>query len=406
MTATRMGLFGRLATLTVLAAGWSTAAYLLWASSIVPDGLELPDVDPHAYLPDRILARVNSFERFLRWNFALSTAALFGALAFYARRGERFMRESAAGRIGTGMLLGMLGFAIVWITQLPFSIASFWWARRYGLAEGDYFSYVFGDWLVLGFTFLSLCLALLIVMGLAGWIGRWWWVLGGPVFVGIAALFLFVYPYLSDLDRPRDRALVAQGRAIAAKTGVDDVPLRIEKVSDQTKLVNAWAAGFGPSRRVVLWDTLLDGRFSDEEVGVVIAHEYGHHARAHLSKGLAWYALFAIPGAFLIELLTRRKGGMRNPAAVPLSLLVLVALQFVALPVDNVISRRMEAEADWTALETTRRPKAAERLFAGFTRTSLSDPDPPTWSYVLLDSHPTIEQRIAMAEAWAARRGR
>jgi STE24 endopeptidase len=403
MTATRTRTLAGGATLLVLGAGWSVAGFFLWDSSTVPDDLRLPDLQPATYFPDQLLDRAERFDRFLRWNWVLSTVTVLVTLAVYAVRGDRFTRESAAGRIGTGMLLGMLGFAIVWLVEIPFSVASLWWFRRYGLAEEGYLEFIFGDWLLLGGQFLFLCLALVIVMGLAGVMGQHWWILGGPSFVGILALFLFVYPYLSNLDRPKDRQLVAQARAIAKKQGIDDVPLRIEDLPDDTKFVNAWAAGLGPSRRVVLWDTFLDGRFSRNEIGVVIAHEYGHHSRTHLPKGIAWYALFAIPGAFLIERLTRRRGGMRNPAAVPLSLFVLVALQLVAAPVDNLISRRMEAEADWAALQTTRRPVAARGLFQGFTRTSLSDPDPPTWSYLVRATHPTILQRIAMVEAWKRR---
>jgi Zn-dependent protease with chaperone function len=63
----------------------------------------------------------------------------------------------------------------------------------------------------------------------------------------------------------------------------------------------------------------------------------------------------------------------------------------------------MEEEADWVALETTRDPEAAKGLFAGFTIDSLNDPDPPTWSYLLFDSHPSVEKRIALAEAWRRR---
>jgi STE24 endopeptidase len=171
--------------------------------------------------------------------------------------------------------------------------------------------------------------------------------------------------------------------------------------------VNAYAFGLGPSRRVVLWDTLLDGRFSKGEVRAVIAHEYGHQSRDHLLKGLAWYALFALPGAYLIERLTRRKGGMRSPAAVPLSLLVLVSLQIASTPLDNLVSRHMEAEADWMSLQTTRDPASSERLFEHFTETDLAEPDPSTWSYLLLETHPTTMQRIAMVEAWKAQtRGR
>jgi Zn-dependent protease with chaperone function len=64
----------------------------------------------------------------------------------------------------------------------------------------------------------------------------------------------------------------------------------------------------------------------------------------------------------------------------------------------------VEAEADWVALETTRDPAGARALFRNFSRVSRSEPDPPGWAYVLFDSHPTIERRIAMADAWEARR--
>ena len=182
--------------------------------------------------------------------------------------------------------------------------------------------------------------------------------------------------------------------------------MRVEDVSGQTSAANAMAMGIGPSRRIVLWDTLLDGRFGDRQVRFVIAHEYGHQARKHIPKFIVWYALFAFPGAYLIARLTRRRGGMADPAAVPFSLLVLVVLQLAALPLQNVISRRIETEADWMALRTTHDPVADRRLMQSFTRTSLVQPDPPSWSYLLLDNHPTIMQRIALANAWEARTGR
>lgn len=386
---------------------WAAAAYFLWASSIVPDDLKLPRLDAHRYFSDRTLDRTGDFERFERWNFVASQVAVIGAFIYFAIRGERYIRESAAGRIGTGMLLGMLGFAIAWLVQVPFEIADFWWQRHYGLTEGNFVAFLFSDWLLLAGQFLFLCLALLIVMGLAGLMGRAWWIVGGPAFVGLAALFVFAAPYMTTgLKRLDDPQLAAQAKAIARKEGVANIPIRVQKVSDQTDAVNAYAFGLGPSRRVVLWDTLLDGRYTDGEVLVVVAHEYGHQSRDHLPKGLAWYALFAIPGAFLIERLTRRKGGMRSQTAIPLSLLVLVVLQVASTPFDNAISRHIEAEADWRALQTVRDPKSAEKLFEHFTRTDLAHPSPPTWSYLLLETHPTTLQRIAMVEAWKARQAR
>ena len=132
--------------------------------------------------------------------------------------------------------------------------------------------------------------------------------------------------------------------------------MRVEDVTDFTSAPNAYAVGFGPSKRIVFWNTLLDGSFTDDEVKTVLAHELGHHSSGHLIEGIEWYALFALPGAWLIAVATRRRGGMGNPAAVPLSLLVIVVLNLLSLPVYNLISRHMEAEADWKALETHARP--------------------------------------------------
>ena len=135
----------------------------------------------------------------------------------------------------------------------------------------------------------------------------------------------------------------------------------------------------------------------------MIAHELGHAKRNHILKSIAWYALFAFPGAYIISRVARRRGGMGEPAAVPLALLTLVVLELLALPLQNAITRHMEAEADWLALQTTRDPKDARVAVREFVPTTLSDPAPPTWEYLLGENHPTIDQRIAMVRAWKAR---
>jgi STE24 endopeptidase len=184
---------------------------------------------------------------------------------------------------------------------------------------------------------------------------------------------------------------------------VEDVEVRVEDVDRYTSAANAYATGLGPSRKVFLWNTLLDGRFREDEVLAVTAHEFGHQSQHHLWKAIAWYALFAVPGAWAIARIARRRGGMQRPEAVPLALLVLAVLTLAAQPLENVISRHMEAEADWQALETTRDPDAMARLFERFSQTSLGDPTPPDWAYVMLDTHPPLLDRIEMAEAWKAR---
>jgi len=73
------------------------------------------------------------------------------------------------------------------------------------------------------------------------------------------------------------------------------------------------------------------------------------------------------------------------------------------LPAVNVVSRRYEAEAAWSALKAAKDPDAQRTLLEKFSQTSVEQPDPPGWAYLFFDNHPTLMQRIAMAEAWKKR---
>jgi STE24 endopeptidase len=388
-----------------VAVGWAVAAWFL-LGSVVPGDLAPPHVDADAVFGEELVAEAERYERFLLADWVLSQIAVFAALALYARYGVRYARESAAGPIGTGMLLGMLGLAITWLTRLPFAIAAVWWERRHDVSEVGYLEAVFDGWLGLGGTFVAISVALLVVMALARWLGDWWWIPGAAVFALIAGVLVLSGPVLvaTDLEQPDDAELVGAYERFQRAQGVDDIPLRVEEVSGDTSQANAYAFGLGPTSTIVLWDTLLDGRFSDREVNVVLAHELGHHSSNHLPEAVAWFGLFALPGGLLIMLATRRGGGMGVAASVPLALLVAALFQLAVAPAQNLVSRHSEAEADWKALQTTRDADAARGLFREFAETSLGDPSPPTWAYLLLQTHPTLAQRVGMADAWEERR--
>jgi STE24 endopeptidase len=388
-----------------LAAGWAVAAWLLWRSSVVPSSLRLPHLDEHAYFSSAQLKQTEAFGRFTLVDWILMTLAELAVLTIYARKGVRFARESAAGRLGTGMLLGMIGFALVWAAQLPFDVAALWWERRHHLTHVGYFEHVFGNWLGLGGQFVFLCVALGVVMRLARALPRLWWAAAAPFFIGLALLFSFVTPWLLPTHRLNSPVLRAATVRLERVEHVRRIPVVVQDVHDVTSLPNAEATGLGPSRRVVLWDTIVK-EFTPREVTVVIAHELGHLAHNHIWKDVGWYALFSFPGTFLIAWATRRRGGMARPAAVPFSLLVLVVLNLLAQPVQNAVSRHMEAEADWSSLQATRDPVGATALFRRFVPTTLAAPNASTFEYVMLENHPTIMQRLAMVQAWRARNGR
>jgi STE24 endopeptidase len=391
----------RVAALVVLAVVWAVAAWLLWRTK-VPSSLHLPHLDAGDYFSRGEIDEARSFNRVSRIFWLCGVVVEIAVFVAYAQRGARFARESAAGPVGTGMLLGMLGFALLWVAELPFDVLGLWWERRHGLVRSSYQEAIFGGWLALGGEFVFLCMALAIVMGLARLLGDRWWILAAPAFVGLATLFAFVMPYLVPTHRLDDPALRADVQRLEEREDVDSVRVVVQDVSSDTSLPNAEAMGIGASRRIVLWDTLVDG-FPQREVRVVIAHELAHISRDHVLKSIGWYTLFAFPGAFLIARFARRRGGMTRPEAVPFSLLALVVLGLAASPLQNAIVRHMEEEADWLALQATRDPEAASGLFGRFVPSTLSEPSPPTWDYLLLENHPTIMQRVAMAEAWRTR---
>ena len=386
--------------LALAALAWLLAAHALWQSS-VPAGLRLPHVAAGSLFDAHYLASSRSYELLLDIVGVLAELAVLAVLWIYARRGAVLMRESAAGPLGTGMLLGMLGFAFVWLVEVPFRLVAVWWERRHGVSHAGYVETVLSSFLALGGTFVFVSFALLVAMGLARITRRWWWLLAAPVFAALALLSVYVSPYLvPNTHALKDPVTKGEVAALARRERVPGTSAEVQDVRRFTTAPNAESVGFGPTRRVILWDTLLDGRFDRSEVRVVIAHELGHITHGHLLKRVAWLMLFLLPATALVALATARRGGLGRPEAVPLALLVFVALQLVAAPLMNVVSRRDEAEADWSALRATDDPQSARTLFVNLARTSHADPDPPAWSYVLFATHPSIVQRVAMADAW------
>jgi STE24 endopeptidase len=404
-TATRKWPAWGVATITVGAAAiWLVAAYFLFRTT-VPGNLHLPKLDQHDYFSDSLLARTARYERFVRIDLVLSLVATIVALLVLMRKAPRIARDTGLGPIGAGLIVAMVTLVTLWAVGLPFSIALRWWDDRHGLTEGSWLDWLVEPWAQLAGRVAFVMLVVAVVMAFARRSARNWWLPVTPIFIAIAAVFLAVGPYLlaGGIDRPSDPQLRQDVRTLQRAEGVD-VPVDVQKVSNVTKEANAFAVGLGPTDRVVVWDTLLKPPFTDEEVRVVLAHEFGHIAHRHLWKGIGWTILFGFPLAFLLARITARRGGLGDPGLLPYGALVVLLLNVAIAPLTNVVSRRYEGEADWSALRAAKDPSSQTRLFQQFGKTSLEQPNPPTWSYLFFDTHPTLMQRIEMAEAWKERR--
>ena len=379
---------------------WLIAAYLLLKTT-VPGDLHLSGLDPHKFFSAAELARTERYERFVRIVVVLGLIAEIVALLVLTRRAPRIARNTGLGPIGAGMIVAMITLAVLWAVDLPFSMALRWWDQRHDLTEGSWFDWLVAPWAQLAGGVAFVMLQVAVVMYFARRSPRNWWLPVTPLFLALAVVFLATFPYLEAgrIHRPQTSQLQADVRTLEKAEGID-TPVDVEKVSDLTTQANAFSVGIGPTERVVVWDTLLDGRFSDDEIRVVLAHEFGHIAHRHLWKGLAWAALFTFPIAFGVARITARRGGLGDPGLLPYGVLVLVLLNIAITPLTNVVSRRYEGEADWSALNAAKSPDAQKKLMEQFAETSLQQPNPPTWSYIFFDTHPTLMQRIAMAQAW------
>jgi STE24 endopeptidase len=395
---------GKGATLAVAAVVWCACAW--WLSRTSVPSLHLSGFDEHRYFGAHELARARSYTRGEGVLWILSTIATLVTLVVLARVLPRSVRQMGLGRIGSGIVAAMVILVTLWFVGLPFSFADLWWQHHWGLGPFDFPAWLGSQWSTLLPAAISAMLTIVLLVGLAGRFPRWWILIAWPAIVGIALFFAFVSGWLAaGASHPlRDPVLRADATRLARAEHVSETPVRVQDVSSWTDQANAFTVGFGPSTHVVLWDTLLDGRFSRGEEDVVIAHELGHVRSRHILKAVGWSALVILPTLWLAAFATRRRGGVGDPANLPFVILVLSVVALVFMPVENAVSRRYEAEADWRALNATRDPAAGRSLFRSFERTSLEDPDPPAYDYLWLENHPTLMQRIAMTERWPSRR--
>jgi STE24 endopeptidase len=381
---------------TLLAVGaWLGAAALLWRTH-VPANLRLPRLDARDVFGAGTVRAAHVHDRFLRLDWLAEVAFVLAALWRLAARGPQLAARLRGGPIVRGLQLALIAWVLVWLVRFPFGLLAQWWEWRYGISRQSY-----GAWLVDRLPSpVELAVLLAAVAGamlLARRLGPRWWLAAAPLLALLGLVFAFVQPLLGPTLHPlRNRALLAEIRRSGVKAGVD----RVEK---KTRAANAEAVGIGPTRRVIFDDTLVGGGFGVAALRFVGAHELAHHSRHHIWKGVAWFALFSLPCAFVLAWTTERRGGLARPGTVPLALLVAFGLQLLSIPIGGTIARRYETEADWTALERTDDPAAAGTLFRGFASVNLEDPDPPAWARILLDDHPSLLQRVELAQAWSQR---
>ena len=251
-------------------------------------------------------------------------------------------------------------------------------------------------------------LAVSIVLAAGAWtsvvalahVWRSWWVVPAAAGAALVVLFLlFLAPVVLEpifnSFRPLDDGSLAQRlHALAERAGAPVKTVLVADASRRTNKVNAYVSGLGASRRVVVWDTLLEASDPDG-VALVVAHELGHRRLRHVAKLTAAAMSAAIAVVIVLRLVLTTPRGRDLPVA----LLVVLASEVLLLPLLSALSRRFERQADLFALRTTGELTTFEHVMTTLARRNLGDLAPPRWAYWLMFSHPTAPERLALARA-------
>jgi STE24 endopeptidase len=242
---------------------------------------------------------------------------------------------------------------------------------------------------------------------------NWWLPAAGVVALfGVVTIWLFpvvIDPIFNKFEPLKPGALRTNVLALADEAGVKVGEVYRVDASRRTTGLNAYVVGLGSTKRVVLYDNLIDD-VPQDQVLQVVAHELGHQKHRDLLRGLAWLAVVAPAATFLVQRLAEaigRREGLGDPdrkplpAALPAIVLSLALVSFAFGIVSNVMSRRVEARADSFSLDLTKDPAAHVALERRLALQNVSDPDPPAWLQSLFGTHPTTVERIGIGLEWA-----
>jgi STE24 endopeptidase len=241
---------------------------------------------------------------------------------------------------------------------------------------------------------------------------RWWlWLALASIPWSLATTVLWpvvVAPAYNRFEPLRNAALRDRLLNLAEQAGIRGAKVYQVDISRRTTKLNAYVAGLGPTKRIVLWDTTLKA-LSEDEIVAIMGHEIGHYVLGH-----AWWRFAAeVLGAFILlwilsKLLPWAVGqfgcragirAMHDLASLPLIMFLLSVLLFLQTPLASALSRYQERQADRFGLELTGLKEATAGAYITFVERDFADPDPPAFIVFWLYSHPPIRERIAFAQS-------
>ena len=348
------------------------------------------------------------YHRLRRRASVLSTgAAAVVLLALVLTPASRWLAGLSRGHVW--LYVTLLAILIEAVT-LPFAFEAGWrLEKKYGLSRESA-----GAWVrdhLKGFAVglpIAIAAAEAVYFCARTWPDLWWLAAGVMLTAGMLAIahlapvvLMPLFVRIKPLDRPE---LARRLEALTARAGVPVVGVFEWELGARSSKANAALTGFGPTRRILLSDTLL-ASYSDNEIEVILAHELSHHVHHDLWGAVAVESLLLFGGTYAADAVIRTIGprfGVGSPADVaglPLLLLTAAGLSLVLTPFARALSRRHERRADAYALTLTAAPEAFISAMKRLGAQNLAEEQPSTLTRVLFHSHPPLAERIQSASA-------
>jgi STE24 endopeptidase len=377
-----------------------------------------PPPDPSRWFDPEFLARARAYRQplYAAGVVGLSIRLVVPCLAAFTAAGRRLtgaivdrVGEERPAQAAAAVITGVVG-----VTDLAVLPVAFWAGYlhegRWGFRTQGIGGWLY-DWTV---AIVPVWLAVAVVTLAAVWLARRlpraWPAVAGIALAVVTAAMVYVAPLILEplvfrMAPLPEGALRTEVERVLERADRQVDRILVADASRRTTKRNAYVSGLGRTRRVVLYDTLVEGQ-SPEEVGAVLAHELGHDRNGDIPRGILFAAAGSVILAYAVAFLVRRRvaegrqAGQTDPRAAALVLAVVVLLNVASAPVQNFVSRRAEAAADLTALQITGQPEVQFAKFQELARANLANPAPPRWVYVLWSTHPTTAARLFMAEQW------
>ena len=396
------------AALVVVAEG----AVLLLAPS--EEGISPEPVVAGDYFDPAALERASDFrdgQRLLLVGGLVAQGLVIGALAVGRPRSARQLLASLSSWpvLGTAAA-GVLVVVVAEVVALPTSLASHERSVDAGISTQSLGAWLTDQGIGLAIAAITAGAGAAALSALIRRSPRRWWIPGTFVVVGYGAALsllapILIAPRFNDFQElPSDSDLRAEVVELGDRAGVDVGEVYRVDASRRSTALNAYVAGLGPTKRVVLFDTLIEGT-DPAELRSVVAHELGHVAHSDIPRGILFAALVTPLGLLLVRELSGAMGRRAaaepgSAAAVPALFLAIALVSFAVNIPANQLSRDVEASADAFALRVTDDPQGLVELQVRLAGRNLSDVDPPGWATALFGTHPTALERIGSARAW------